>query len=175
MNNQSGWDADLDMDRTPVASSSRPASYVPAAPMRRPDPLAALWQPAPSGVVDAWQPQRTIVETATPIQRAGALVMRQLLLWCIWLVLAVAAALAAWQFARIGGGLAALFGLAVFGGCAAASFIALDRAERADSATGLEKHRIEQAARLERLKLQQDHELKRAALEAYLEHLDKIE
>lgn len=106
------------------------------------------------------------------MQRAGALMVRQVLLWCIWLVLAVAAGLAAWQVAGLGSGLAALFGLIVFGGCAAASFVALDKAERSDSATGLEKHRINQAADLERQKLRQDHELRRMALESYLERME---
>lgn len=167
-----GWDTDI--DNAPVATSSRhaPPSFVPAAP-RRVEMPPALLTPGQSGTMDVWQPSPSIVEHSTPMQRAGALVVRQVLLWAIWLVLAVAAALAAWQFARIGSGLSALFGLAVFGGCAAASFIALDRAERSDSATGLEKHRINQAAELERLKLRQDHELRRAALDEYLDRLEK--
>ena len=168
----SGWEDDIDAG--PVASSSRPAStFVPAVPQRRPDPPPSLWQPAPSGMVDVWAPTPAIVEQSTPVQRAQALMIRQLLLLVIWLVLAIAAGLAAWQFAKLGGGASALFGLAVFGGCAAASFVALDRAERSDSATGLEKHRIDRAAELERLRLKQDHELRRQALDAYLNYLER--
>lgn len=164
------WQDDIEHDE-PVASSSRPANLV--LPERRPEPPASLLQPTPSATIDAWRPTPAITETATPMQRAGALMVRQVLLWCIWLVLAVAAGVAAWQVAGLGSGLAALFGLVVFGGCAATSFVALDRQERADSATGLEKHRINQAADLERQKLRQDHELRRMALESYLEKMEK--
>lgn len=166
-----GWD--IEIDAGPISTSSRPQpNYVPAAP-RRPEMPTAIMQPAPSATVDAWRPTPSIIEHSTPYERSKALMVRQILLWAIWLVLAVAAGLAAWQLTNIGGGYAALFGLIVFGICAAASFVALDRAERADSATGLERHRIDRAAELERLKLRQDHELKRMALDAYLDHLER--
>lgn len=163
------YDWQEDIGQAPVTSSSRPQpNYVPAAPVRH-DPPSTLWQPAPSGITDVWRPTPAVIEQSTPVERAQALVIRQLLLWVVWMVLAVAAGFTAYKLTTIGGGYAALFGLIVFGGCAAASFIVFDRAERNDSATGLEKHRINQAAELERLRLQQDFELKRQALEAYLD------
>lgn len=173
MSTHTGWNDDTDIEQSPVASSSRPQSnYIPALPARRPDLPPALWQPAPSATSDAWRPTPAIIETSTPFERAKALMLRQLLLWCIWLILALAAALAAFRFAAISGPAAALFGLAVFGAAAAASFIALDRAERSDSATGLEKHRIDRAAELERLKLIQEHELRSAVIDSYIKRLE---
>lgn len=173
MNYTNGWDTDIEIDQAPIATSSRPTSFVPAAP-RHPEPPTALFTPAPSATGDAWRPTPAIVEHSTPFERAKALMVRQLLLWAIWVVLAVAAGLTVYKVTAIGGGYAALFGLAVFGGCAAASFVA-DKAERGDSAVGLERHRINRAAELERLKLRQDHELKRMALDAYLDALERRE
>lgn len=168
---QSPWDDD---DNRPVVAPHHPPSFVAPAPptQRRPEPPPSLWQPTSPTVADAWRPQHTISESATPEQRARALIIRQASLWLIWLVLAVAAALAAWQLAGLGSGLSALFGLAVFGGCAAAAFVALDRAERADSAVGLEKHRINRAAELEKLRLLQEYELRQAALDAFIKRME---
>lgn len=166
MSDYHAWQDEIDW--RPVA----PGTFVAPAP-RPVDPPPTLWQPSPSGVGDVWRPTPAVVEQSTPVARAQAFLIRQLLLAVIWLVLAVAAGLAAWQFAGLGGGLSALFGLAVFGGCAAASFIALDRAERGDSAIGLEKHRINQAASLERMRMEQDYTLKRMALEQFLERMEE--
>lgn len=168
--NATPWDTDIDAG--PVSTSSRPAANL-VLPERRPEPPAALLVHTTSGDMDIWHPSPSIVETSTPVERAQALMIRQLLLWIIWLILAIAGGLAAWQFAAISGLAATLFGLAVFGGAAAASFIALDRAERSDSATGLEKHRINEAAALKRLELKQAHELRRLALDAYLDQLEE--
>lgn len=167
---QSPWD---EYDDGAVVAH-HPTSFVAPAPpaQRMPEPPASLWQPTSPTAADAWRPQHTITESATPEQRARALVIRQAFLWVIWLVLAIAAALAAWQLAGLGSGLSALFGLAVFGGCAAAAFVALDRAERADSAVGLEKHRINRAAELERMRLLQEYELRQAALDAFIQRME---
>lgn len=173
--NTHAWqeDIDIDIDAGPVASSSRPqANYVPAAP-RQPEPLAGLLATPTSGDMDIWRPSGAIHETTTATDRATGLLIRQLPLAAVWLILAIAAALAAWQFASISGAAAALFGLTVFGGCCAATFIAFDRQERDYSGAGLERHRINRAAELKRLELKQAHELKRDALNAYLRHLER--
>lgn len=171
MNNHA-WETDIE-DAGPVASSSRPTTtFVPAAP-RQPQPPAALLTTPTSGDLDIWRPTGAIHETTSATDRARGLLIRQLPLTAVWFVLAIAAALASWQFARLSGPAAVLFGLIVFGGCAAASFIAFDRQERDYSGAGLERHRINRAAELKRLELKQAHELKRDALNAYLRHLER--
>lgn len=66
-----------------------------------------------------------------------------------------------------------MFGLAVFGCSCAVSFVAFDRQERDYSGGGLERHRINRAAELKRLEMRQAHELRRMALESYLQKMEK--
>lgn len=42
MSNYTGWNEDIEVEQSPVASSSRPPSFVPALPARRPEPPTAL-------------------------------------------------------------------------------------------------------------------------------------
>ena len=169
------WQEDIDIEATPVATSSRPTTFVPAVPRQPQSPPAALLTTPTSGDLDIWRPADAIHEETSATDRAKGLLIRQLPLTAVWFVLAIAAALASWQFARLSGPAAVLFGLIVFGGASAATFIAFDRQERDYSGAGLERHRINQAASLKRLELKQAHELKRDALNAYLRQLERDE
>jgi hypothetical protein len=172
---QTQTDIDVDYDAPverwePVASSSRPTNFVPAA-TGKPEMPTQLWQPVTSGDMDVWRPSESIREETSAVDRSVGLLIRQLPLSIVWIVLAVTAALVAW--AVIPAWWALVFGLGVFGVLSAGSFILFDRQERDYSGAGLERHRINQAAGLKRLELKQAHELKRAALDAYLDHLSR--
>ena len=155
----------------PAASSSRPqANFVPAV-TGKPEMPVQLWQPVTSGDMQVWQPSESVREETSAVDRSVGLLIRQLPLSIVWIVLAVTAACVAW--AVIPAWWALVFGLGVFGVLSAGSFILFDRQERDYSGSGLERHRINRAAELKRLELRQSHELKRAALDAYLDHLQK--
>ena len=166
---------DIDYDDTgaswPVASSSRSQqNFVPAT-NNSPQLPAQLWTPVTSGDMQIWQPSESVREETSAVDRSIGLLIRQLPLSIVWIVLAVTAACVAW--AVIPAWWALVFGLGTFGVLSAASFILFDRQERDYSGSGLERHRINQAAGLKRLELRQAHELKRAALDAYLDHLQR--
>lgn len=170
MNAYEDHNADAEIDWRP------PKTWVPATPpgaRQSIQPIPERIDLVPVDVADVWRPGSPIAERTDARDRAWGLLIRQLPLAAVWLILAVAAALAAWQFASISGPAAALFGLVIFGGSCAATFIAFDRQERDYSGAGLERHRINQAASLKRLELKQMFELKRLVLERYLDHLDR--
>ena len=155
----------------PVASSSRPvANFVPAV-SNRPEVPAQLWQPVTSGDMSVWQPSESVREETNAVDRSVGLLIRQVPMFVIWLILAAVAGLIAWYV--LPGWASFIFGLAVLGVLSAASFLIMDRTERDYSGSGLERHRINRAAELKRLELKQAHELKRAALNAYLDHLQR--
>ena len=164
--------ANVEVERwEPVASSSRPAhNFVPAV-SNKPEMPTQLWQPVSSGDMDVWRPSESIREETSAVDRSVGLLIRQVPMFVVWLILAVVAGLVAWYV--LPGWDAFIFGLAVLGVLSAASFLIMDRTERDYSGSGLERHRISRAAELKRLELRQAHELKRAALDAYLDHLQK--
>jgi hypothetical protein len=116
-------------------------------------------------VVDmAFQPQATVKETTTPVDRSVALVIRLAPVTAIYLVLSIALALAfnvalVWAFV----GFAALTWW---------SYYSLDAAERYDSATGVEHHRIDAAERLASQKIEADKETRLMITRAYLKQLE---
>ena len=155
----------------PVSSSSRPQqNFVPAV-NNSPQLPTQLWQPVTSGDMQIWQPGAAVDERTSAVDRSLGLLLRQLPLSIVWVILALTAALVAWYV--LPGWGAFIFGLAIFGMLSAGSFILFDRQERDYSGSGLERHRINRAAELKRLELRQAHELKRAALDAYLDHLQR--
>lgn len=153
----------------PVASSSRPQMNFVSAESNRPEIPVQVWQPVSSGDMQVWQPGAAVDERTSAVDRSLGLLLRQLPLSIVWVILALTAALVAWYV--LPGWGAFIFGLAIFGMLSAGSFILFDRQERDYSGSGLERHRINRAAELKRLELKQAHELKRAALDAYLDHL----
>ena len=152
----------------PVATSSRPQNFV-APVSNKPELPTQLWTPVSTGDMQIWQPGEAVREETSATDRSIGLLIRQLPLSIVWIVLAVTAACVAW--AVIPAWWALVFGLGTFGVLSAGSFILFDRQERDYSGSGLERHRINRAAELKRLELKQAHELKRAALDAYLDHL----
>jgi hypothetical protein len=127
--------------------------------------MERITQQAPVIIVDqAFQPQPTIKETTGPMERSKALIVRLLPVSAIYMVLAIALAFAfnvalVWAFV----GFAALTWW---------SYYTLDAAERYDSATGVEHHRIDAAERLASQKMDYDAQLRREVTQAYLKQLE---
>ena len=155
----------------PVATSSRPQQNFVAPVSNKPEVPAQLWQPVTSGDMSVWQPGEAVREETSAVDRSVGLLLRQVPMFVIWLILAAVAGLIAWYV--LPGWGAFIFGLAVLGVLSAASFLIMDRTERDYSGSGLERHRINRAAELKRLELRQAHELKRMALDAFLDHLQR--
>jgi hypothetical protein len=143
-------------------------NYVPAPPAdRRPTPTAYPisvehhdWLRATG---DGLQALPSLKETATPIERAIGLGIRLLPFTAAWLVLA--------------GGL--LFVLAdpvipflVFALLTALTYYFMSRQEYDYSAAGLERHKADLAHDLQAQRLEQEHELRRVALNSYIKHLE---
>lgn len=157
----------------PVASSSRPQqNFVPAV-SNRPEVPVQVWQPVSSGDMQVWRPSESVREETSAVDRSVGLLIRQVPMFVVWLIISIVAGLVAWYV--LPGWGAFIFGLAVLGVLSAASFLIMDRTERDYSGSGLERHRINRAAELKRLELRQAHELKRAALDAYLDHLARMD
>lgn len=97
----------------------------------------------------------------TPISRAKGQVIRLLPFSLLWLVLSVGVVLLL--------GLAWPWLLLAFAVLTVASYVKMNGQEFAHSRNGVERHRIDAAADLAEMQLQQNFQLKRMALETYLE------
>jgi hypothetical protein len=127
--------------------------------------LDRVAQQTPVIVLDqAFQPQATVKETSDPLVRSKALVVRLLPVTLIYLVLSIALAFA-FNFRMV-------WGLLIFAGLCWFSYYSLDAAERYDSATGVEHHRIDAAERLASQKMEYDAQLRREVTQAYLKQLE---
>jgi hypothetical protein len=115
-------------------------------------------------MVDAvFTPQATVKETTGPLERSYALVVRLLPVTAIYLVFSIAISLA-FEFRMI-------WGLIIFAALTWWSYYTLDAAERYDSATGVEHHRIDAAKELASEKMSYDAQLRREVVGAYLKQL----
>lgn len=141
-------------------------TWVPAAPERRQAAPGAVYP-----VIDYSPTSNThlaalesIRETATPVQRSVGLTIRLLPFSIVWLVLSVGVLVL--SDSLVGG-------LLLFCALTAGSYIYLDRNERQDSAVGIEKHKAVLSASLRSKELDQAHELRSRALDAYIGQLEK--
>lgn len=120
---------------------------------------------APMDVSGVWQPAGTIQEIGTPVSRALATVIRSAPL--LILALPVSIALAWWLGARLWQWALLWAGLSV---AAYLAILWLDLVFNSPSAA--ERHRVNAATGLKRMELRHAQELRRAIVEAYLDHLD---
>lgn len=160
-------DDDVDLSRSswsygPVVAP-RPATYVPA--VRKVE--LPRWESAPIGTDAVWEPRTgQITEVGTPVSRATATVIRAAPLVALLLPITAAGAWALgahlWEWIL-------LFGLA----SVAAYLLMLWLDLLHNSPGSVERHRVNAAATLKRRELELSHELKRKALEAYLDHLER--
>ena len=100
-------------------------------------------------------------EYATPVSRAKGQVIRLIPFTVIWLLLTGGVV---WLL-----GLSFPFLLVGFAVLTAFSYYMMNRDEFAHSRNGLERHRVNAAADLREMELTQTHELKKMALQTYLE------
>jgi hypothetical protein len=128
--------------------------------------LERIGQPqTPVIMVDqAFQPQSTIRETTGPMERSKALIVRLLPVSAIYMVLAIALALAF--------NVALVWAFVAFAGLTWWSYYSLDASERYDSATGVEHHRIDAAERLAEKKMAHDAQLRKEITAAFLKQLE---
>jgi hypothetical protein len=146
---------------TPVASPSQ-AYPIASVQAQQLDPVT---QPPPMIRVDqAFQAQSTTRETTGPMERSKALIVRLLPVSTIYMVLAIALAFAF--------NVALVWAFVAFAGLTWWSYYTLDVAERYDSATGVEHHRIDAAERLASQKMAYDVQLRREITQAYLKQLE---
>jgi hypothetical protein len=132
-------------------------------------PAAPQWmQAAPlvaANVDEAWKTPETVAEIGSPANRAWSTVIRGLPL----LVLAMPAAWGLAWATGSGWGLGLLF----FAGLAVAAYLGIVLLDlQHNSPTSVERHRINQAARLKELELRQNHQLRRAIVESYLDRME---
>jgi hypothetical protein len=171
-----------DYDSGPaVRRSTSDRNFVaPAAPLATRQPVTIDAGPAwlaerpPLDVGRAWQPLQAAQEKTSAMDRAQALRVRlQPFLWA-WGAVGVVVGGAVWLVAGalpVGALLAAL----TFAGLTAVTYYRLNRTDYDYSGAGVERHRVNAAADLARLQMENDHELRRLALASYLAALERHE
>lgn len=156
---------------TPTTAGNRynaGANYLPA---KQPDrrPVATAYpiptqDSYPLTTGDGLQALPSVRETATPIERSIGLGIRLIPFSLAWLVLALGLLFA------LDGEIVAPFLL--FATLTAATYYMMSRQEYDYSAAGLERHKADLAHDLQSQRLENDHELRRTALNSYIKHLE---
>ena len=180
---------DYDPDETPAALYLRlqrerqaARNYVPAA---APAPLAKREQTVdvipqwlataqPVDLSTAWAASDGARENTSAMDRAQALRVRLVPFVGLWALLGVIVGIVVLYVAQNAPG-AALGGLLTFSALTAYTYYRLNRTDYDYSREGTERHKIDTAAYLVERQLDNEHELRRMALEAYLETLDRNE
>lgn len=150
------------VDRTPVVSKA-PSTYVPA--QRERQLPAHVVDAQPTDIAGVWQPSAAVTETGTPVHRALATVIRAAPI----MVLAVLVGVPIAWYVESGW----MMGLAIVGGMMLLGYMAVLYVDLSWNSPGsTEAKRISAAFKLKRMELKNSHELRRAIVEAYLEHLE---
>lgn len=154
-----------------------PSFVAPDPPRQTPatvDAPAWLVQQRPLDVGAVWTPTDGARETTSAMDRARALQVRLVPWLAAWfliaLVVGVATALAARQWPA-----GALVTVLLFAVLTAVTWTKANRTDYEYSREGTERHRLDTAADLTRQQMEHEHELRRMALQAYLESLDRHE
>lgn len=151
------------------------AQYLPAKPHRPLPILGEVLPPAPTepaALLHSWQqPVEGMVEHTSAVDRAKGVTLRSLPMFFTVALLSVAGAMVAWGVAgQVPGVLTFLLLMASIGGVL---YWSESRTEYAHSRHGVERLRITEAADLEHARLQNEAELRRMALEAYIGIMEK--
>lgn len=169
-----------DDDRQPVVLHGNPRSFVPARvePVRQPPAVvdAPSWivQQQPVQLDGALVAVDGARENTSAMDRAEALQLRLRPFLLAWTGVGVVVGGAVWLLAGtlpVGALLAAL----TFAVLTAGTYYRLNRTDYEYSREGTERHKVDTAASLARQHMTQEHELRRMALEAYLNALDRQE
>lgn len=142
------------------------------APAPRPTPVAYPMQDAPPTVIveRVFEAMPGADEKTSGMDRSNALIVRMLPMGCVWTFLAFGVGMVA----MAEGG--AMWGIVMFAvvltvtvGC---TYFHMDKQERDYSRAGLERHRIDTAARLKEMELRQEYKTRRQALVHYMAFLE---
>jgi hypothetical protein len=171
---------DFDIDRTPTVAKGDPsATFVAAAPLARRD---AAVMPAPSwldkgpqmALDGAWESKSGAHEYTSAMDRARALCVRLLPFVGLWALLGVIVGIVVLYVAQNAPG-AALGGLLVFTALTAGTYVKLNGQDYAHSREGTERHRVDSAVYLAERQMDNEHVLRKMALEAYLGTIERNE
>lgn len=174
---------DDDADETPAQlwmqlqrQRAAAANFVaPAAPLARRDQTIDVvpWamQTTALDVGRAWQPLQATKEATSAVDRARGLQMRVLPFLALFALAGVVVGGVVWLVAGIVP-IAALVAVLVFAGLGIGTYGRLNSTDYAHSGAGVERHRIDTAADLERQRMEHEQELRRLALDAYLKQLE---
>lgn len=159
-------DAAIEARRTPsysVGPVRAPAYVAPARPFDAPQ-----WDASPVDVTPVWQPGTgTVSEVGRPTDRAWATILRAAPVWLFAGPLCVAAVylldIRPWGWT-----------VPIWAGVSLVAHLLIVWVDLAWNSPGsVERHRVNAAARLKRTELQHAQELRRAIVEAYLDHLER--
>lgn len=156
----------------------RSASFVPAQlPSRQPATVEApgwMTERQPLAVDAVWTPVEGAQERTSAMDRAKALRVRLVPFLVTWALIAGVVGVVVWQVAQQWPA-GALLALLLFAALTAVTYYRLNRTDYDYSREGTERHRLDTAAGLARQRMAHEHELRRMALQAYLESLDRHE
>lgn len=138
------------------------------------DAPAWLATSQPVDLARALETQEGAQERTSAMDRAKALRVRLMPFVGLWALLGVIVGIVVLYVAQNAPG-AALGGLLTFSALTAYTYYRLNRTDYDYSREGTERHKIDTAAYLVERQLDNEHELRRMALEAYLETLDRNE
>lgn len=138
------------------------------------DAPAWMVERQPMAVDAVWTPVEGAQDRTSAMDRARALQVRLVPFVAVWGVIAVVVGVVVTMVAQQWPA-GALLGLLLFAGLTAVTYYRLNRTDYDYSREGTERHRLNTAADLARRRMNHEHELRRMALEAYLESLDRHE
>lgn len=147
----------------PVVVHGQPRERI----IMRDAPRAPQWDAAPIDVTPVWQPGAgTVSEIGRPTDRAWATILRAAPVWLFAGPLCVAAVylldIRPWGWT-----------VPIWAGVSLVAHLLIVWVDLAWNSPGsVERHRVNAAARLKRTELQHAQELRRAIVEAYLDHLE---
>jgi hypothetical protein len=126
---------------------------------------APVIEAAPTDISGVWQPSAAVTETGTPVHRAFATVIRAAPIMVLMAIVAIPLAWFVESGWMLGLGIVALLTLAGY-----LMVLWVDLSWNSPGST--EAKRINAAYRLKRMELRNSHELRRAIVEAYIEHME---
>jgi hypothetical protein len=153
-------------------------NFVTPAPLatRQPQTIDAVpqWvtQVQPFDVAGAWQPMAAAKEATSAVDRAKGLRIRLVPFLALYGLAGVVVGGAVWLVAE-SVPLAALGAVLTFAALGVGTYVKLNGQDYDHSGAGVERLRIVEAAQLQREQLEQTHELRKMALDAYLETLER--
>lgn len=158
----------------PVASSSQPHNFVPAG-NQMPQLPQTFWQP-PSGNNPVFTPTNAVDERTSAQDRAWGYNIRLIPIFVLSVILALCGMIAfivtmRWTETQVDGLLYILVFLSCLGLSSGIAALYISRQDYRNSSSGVELERIAAVAQIEMQREENNHELRRRALDGYLGRL----